>query len=611
MVPSTILPDTDGSTPASSLRLFLALPFIVGTLWAFLLPTSSILTGDFAKPRGWYVDENSLETSNIRVGYKYQALQRTGKDASDSYFLLLCDVLGKDMLEKNNVECTRHGEIIDGTAVFDLVKILPTGNALDPSDEAIALVAPYPPNRDWTSSQLHFSLMQLMRRLASADTSPWLAKTIFLVSPTTKERSLNQVVDAFLESYSGSFSHDGPPGIIEPLPPRTANALIRNILVLDTSPSHDPIQPQHEVRILSQGNLGVLPNMDLVFVAMAVFSRTLTTGGTRRAHTHNTPAILYHPYSREARQWQKIVEEAIEKYCMPKEVEKWATNLCNLVLFCRYLVEGPSAPHALALDRGIDAISIEGRYSTSNEKKTTTFVLDFVHKVEIILRGLSNLHERLHHSTTLYLLPSPTAFVKHEEYLVPNLLLLIPVVLRASFLGLADIRHFDLQVIGWILLLSIGATLGVDTYVAHKEQLQRNAWFCLIYVTCFGVFYDKVIKFPRDYQSALKSAQFIICLMTIYNHIPICFGNVAIAMPSAFLRVPFVSIPTFASLYEGKVGTVSMLTWIVLTGTLLLERISIAAHARFLYFPMHLAICLSCQFGILQHPKRDRRKRHE
>lgn len=510
--------------------------------------------------------------------------------------------MAKDILDKSNVECHLHDSPNGTHPSFELAAVLPTGNTLSPSNEAVALVVPY---GNWATNQFHYSLLVLLRRLASADSAPWLAKTIYLISPTSGEISIHSVVDAFLESYAGSFETSAS-NQIGHLPLSISNAMIRNLLVLDSQPSQDPLQLKHEIQILSQGNLGVLPNMDLVFVTMTVFSRSPSSGNVGRTSNADSPTLLMHPYSKDQRQWEGFIKEMKEAHPVVEKAEKWSISLVNLALFCRNLFQGPYAPHALGLDRGIDSITIQGRYPAGNETKA---VIDYVQKLEITLRGLSNLHERLHHSTTLYLLPSPRTFVKHEEYLVPNLLLLIPLVLRSALLGLSDIRRFDLQVMGWILLITMGATLFLDAFVAQQEEaFQRNAWLATLYALCFGILYEQVLKAPRNQQTALQSAQLIVCLLTIYAHVPICFGNVAISFPSAFFWAPWVALPDFARQCQGKLGTFAMLLWLLLTwipNTPLASILgnSYPPYVRYLYFPIHLALSLSCALGWKQISK--------
>jgi len=484
---------------------------------------------------------------------------------------------------------------------------------MEPSNEAIVLVAPH----SSTSYELHVAFLELVQRLASPHFSPWLAKTILLVSPTTANGSLEATTRAFLEAYAGHYyandehytTKTETEPWIEPLPPFISDAMIRTVLVLDGQPSTDPEQPKHEVRILSQGKLGVLPNMDLVFVSMIVFQRSAESKNARMNHADkSTPTMFMHPYSAEARHWESFVKSFNET--TSSDVEGWAIRLGNLVLFCRNLLIGPYGPHALALSRGIDAVTIQARYLTTNESVVTSFAADYIQKLEILLHGLSNLHERLHHSTTLYLLPDPKTFVKHEEYLVPNLLLLIPAVLRAAFLGLRDIDRFHLPVMGWLSCITLVASAWMDLMVANiQDSTQRDTWWIVTCASCVWFFHRKMAGQalePESNRTALQSAQLVSCLLAIYVHVPICFGHVALSYPSAFFWSPWVSLVSFETLYRNKLRILLGIVFLVVSWppTFLLRMgllgTDCGPYIRFVCFPLHLVLSLSMVLALVR-----------
>jgi glycosylphosphatidylinositol transamidase len=251
-------------------------------------------------------------------------------------------------------------------------------------------------------------------------------------------------------------------------------------------------------------------------------------------------------------------------------------------------------------------------------------VVDYVQKLEITIRALSNLHERLHHSTTLYLLPSAYKFVKHEEYLIPNLLLLVPLVVRAATLALNDIRQFDLRIMGWMLLIALGATLGIDSFVAQQyegelesseQQTKQNTWLAMTYAASLVLFYQKVLRqrskareMQVDTRSALQSAQLVVCLVAIYVHVPITFGHISLAYPSALFWVPCLAFPSFPDGHRSKVFSLVVLIWLVLTWppVALLSQLfsgALPAYVRFVYFPLHILLSLSCILGFSEGGK--------
>jgi glycosylphosphatidylinositol transamidase len=165
--------------------------------------------------------------------------------------------------------------------------------------------------------------------------------------------------------------------------------------------------------------------------------------------------FVVHPHASSSLSWKQWVQAHL-----PASLRKWMAELGDLVLFARTLAVGPYAAHAPALERGIDSLTLQIRYSGRLARPEMEFIKEFFQLLEGIVRALSNLHERLHHSITQYLMPSPFKFVSHSEYLIPNLLMILPLVLRAVSLALWEIESFDLSmlkffVVAWSLALAI------------------------------------------------------------------------------------------------------------------------------------------------------------
>jgi len=103
---------------------------------------------------------------------------------------------------------------------------------------------------------------------------------------------------------------------------------------------------------------------------------------------------------------------------------------------------------------------------------------------------------------------------------------------------------------------------------------------------------------PEDtLQSSLQSVQFAACLLAIYIHVPIAFGHVSLAYPSALLFTPLIAFPSFNSRNDdGKIqGLAStILRWGVFFSTcpfaLLVPRIfpTYTHYVQYGYLPLHL-----------------------
>ena len=125
----------------------------------------------------------------------------------------------------------------------------------------------------------------------------------------------------------------------------------------------------------------------------------------------------------------------LQNMLSPKSISKvkdWLNDLANMFLFMKTMAIGPVGAHSAALDRGIDSVTIQIELSVNSSDDNSNYtMMEIVQYTLYLIRALSNLHERLHHSVTLYLLPTPRTFVSHMEYFLPNILILLPLAIRA------------------------------------------------------------------------------------------------------------------------------------------------------------------------------------
>jgi glycosylphosphatidylinositol transamidase len=617
---------------------FLWLFYLVGVAWHGLHPIASVFTGQ-AHARGWYIDENSLDPSHFRMDTQrhYPTIFRPPK-ASDTPLLPIspCARLTEGT---RNVDC--HTYDANYKFGFDLIRILPASNAVAPVSEAIVLVVPFA--SDWRANAFHNSLLRLMERLSTA---PWLAKTILIVSPTNDTISLEDCVDRFLESYQGSRTRtkgqslpnvsadasaagtstgtcsssnttgtnhlDDDYQLQSSLPSSWTGAMIRQLVVLETHANTTETgegDPMHELRILPAGRRGVLPNMDLVVLVKNVYARCRflqKTQGPRwntQTPRWNTQTVV-HPFSAVAQQWSEWIRATL-----PTVLHKWATDIVQLVLFEYTLAVGPYPAHASALDRGIDSLTVQVHISgNETADKQAAHLSDYVQKTEAVIRGLSNLHERLHHSTSLYIVPTEGKFVKHEEYLVPNLLLLIPLVIRALTLALFDIPRFHLGAVRWAVTVTLVGTVAValiglplvewifTTYPSWAFTDSLLASHKVVAAVFAAILFLRSQWKPVLNANALQSIQFIACLVAVYIHVPIAFGHVSLAFPSAFLWTPLIAFPSFRKPISPTRSFLSVLLFLATAPpVLLVPRIfaGYTPYVKFAYIPLHLLVsCL-------------------
>ena len=483
-------------------QIALVIPYLIGILWTLGHPVVSIITGE-SKCRGWYIDENSLDASYFRSNDKY-ATAGTKHSGRNS----MCQAL-------KGIGCYSHAN------VMEIARIVPSSGAIAPTAESIVLLIPS--SQDWMTSHLHFAMIQLVQRLSKA---VWLAKTILIVAPINEKISMDHTVETFLEAYLGSktIKTNNKNDSLTMLPPQLTSGMIRNVLVVQTQIASAE-DSRNNLNILPQGRRGVLPNMDLVFLAMTVYANADFMNNRRHSTT-----LMMHPYEQQSNQWRNFVSTYF-----PLKMHHWATEVADMALFTATLAMGPYPPHAPVLDRGIDALTLELTLK-NNSQSQGPIVVEFIQQLEHIVHGLSNLQERLHHSLTQYILPSPYKFVSHSEYIIPNILLLIPLLVKVFMLLLMEIDTFDFVTIGktfWAFIIGLGCSLVSPTL----DIYQSNA-------VCF-VAYVATILLRRNgdrkkHKCATQSLQLMSCLVAIYVHVPLVLGHVSLAYPSALIWTPLL-----------------------------------------------------------------------
>lgn len=573
--------------------------YCAGIVWHCLHPMVSVLTGHFDNPRRWYIDENSLDPNGLQLFGSYDLILQTKskelrREHSAKNINSMCDGLSKFNIE---IPCHQHSS-------FEIAKISPYSAAVVPGSEAIVVVVPqFVPftfalakkrgrsdDPDKSRPQLQASLLQFIQRLSTPQTSPWLAKTILIVAARHPElpgtfsdssQRMQQTVSSFLDVYLGGQEFERS-STNQQLPTVFSGALIRNLVVLDlqllerdTRPlpkskeeleSYEPVTG--ELRILPQGRRGVLPNMDMVFAIRSVYERSRMMqaqyplqGTSRKAFKMNH--LVVHPFRKATLGWWKRVKETL-----PEELHEWSGKMLHFLSFEYLMAFGPHPPHAPALDRGIDALTVQGVFLSSNDiddrdvaanRRThklspQEYPLEMIHRLELVVRCLSNLHERLHHSTSLYLLPTPDRFIKHEEYLVPNLLLIIPLLIRAVAIVMDTDKTLQpnvfaaAQAIGLAVLWTLLCSVLIDHGTTHLDlgiPGLQNADLLAAYLVALVTLPSLVPSWSnRKFTSTIntrKTIQLAACIVAACMHVCIAFGHVSLAFPSALIWTPLLA----------------------------------------------------------------------
>lgn len=608
------------------LFVLLALPYLLGVAWHGLHPFASVFTGDFDRPRGLYVDENSAEPNYFRISHtKFksrhelvagpsQSVSRQKQPPLSSLCRAAKAVTTADLfsLDRGNLKCRGINNAID------VLQITPVQGPISVRSEAIVFVLPASEN--WLHSPVHAAFLALLVDLLQPQFT-WLAKTVFVVAPRIRQGQILttfQTVNVFLEAYLGPSSDtDETVQDLVGAPPTlpagiTSSALLRQLIVWDCQQVEQNESTKGlklpTVRLLPQGPRGLLPNMDLVSVVRTALQRSLSSN------------VQYeiHPYQEQ----NHFVKETFDGLCRmltnsPCPAARELSALLDLLWF-QHALRGHdfTAPHSVALERGIDALTIQfvsRPFAVVNDQKTHNAAAKLPSAMEVCLRSLSNLHERLHHSTSLYLLLDIDHFVKHEEYLVPNLLLLIPLIIRAAVLFSVDLQEFDWKAVGLVVERTILATLFISWGLGVIEFIDSHSWWILAnglaarhaVVGLAYLFWTWQLVTKRKPWSvqAKRSVQFIACLWGLYVHVAIAFGHVSLAFPSALLWTPLLAVPFYQEAPEPKtpLGKVRNTTLSVLGAVALLSLVPFVAfvprvlpnytpYVCYAYIPLHLIV---------------------
>lgn len=575
-----------------AIPLLLTIPYLLGLIWTALHPLVSIITGEL-KCRGIYIDENGLDVHRHQV--ESYPLRRTVLSSSrgDIIDTGLCDAIysGRLPISHTSVECIRHAAT--DYITFDVARIMPSmGPMIDLAEAVVIVVGEQQSqcsarNHDnnkqeqkkgfYDSSDLNASMLHMIKKLGNRNDAPWLAKIVYIVSPTTvnvrkgdnvtdtsscRQTNLTTFVDKFVTSYFGDGDPASSKEYVNPLPHEYSFPIMRSLLVISDVVEQEPKQRNTEVRILPQGTGGALPNLDLVFATFYAF-QTYPAGGRfdkSQSVYYGNSVFRAHPFGNELENRVKDIFIRLEgifelEMSSSASLRKYASDLAGWIGFVAGLVIGPVQPHSFALNKGIDALTIEIHIPTTKSSLETFNPDSAIHPhyadlsrcVEHLLRSISNLHERLHHSVAQYTMPSPSKFVSHGEYIYPAILVSLPMVVRAVSLALSDITSFQFSFV-WII---VGTVLCASCVNACTDFATGRSFIGVLMMLVAWVVHRNIPR-PSNEEKKVggfdatsecrKSLRFVTCLAGIYLHVPLLLANYSLGFPSAVLWTPLLAI---------------------------------------------------------------------
>ncbi|GMF40843.1 unnamed protein product [Phytophthora fragariaefolia] len=190
----------------------------------------------------------------------------------------------------------------------------------------------------------------------------------------------------------------------------------------------------NSVGIYTAGMNGQLPNLDLVNTAVRSFRQHQITAILDRSDAESASEHNEKSYVASA---IDLIDKFCEKHA-PEEykqrVRNYLTNLKGMLHFMTSLASGPSGPHANFISYNIDSITLSLTKSmASNDRSLST--REVLRSIEMVVRALSNLEEKLHQSFFLYVLPSTSTFVSVGEYYYTVALAISPAVAHMLYLA--------------------------------------------------------------------------------------------------------------------------------------------------------------------------------
>ena len=214
---------------------------------------------------------------------------------------------------------------------YSLIRIDPSQSPLKPV-EALVIVLPHSSN--WFKSDFHSSMLTFIEHMVE---SPWLAKSILIVSPNEKYSNTNNIDT----STSGMGSHlvnehtsnmAVNPDIVKQfvndfysspsvpyqfsLPIDTKSLIIRQLIAIEIDAS--PRYSGDKFFVLPQGRNGLVPNLDLLSAVRLALLKVF--GGKVQ--------ILMHLY--DLTWWDNLVKSRLPA---DKFHQKWANDFGNMIGF--------------------------------------------------------------------------------------------------------------------------------------------------------------------------------------------------------------------------------------------------------------------------------------
>jgi GPI-anchor transamidase subunit GAA1 len=191
--------------------------------------------------------------------------------------------------------------------------------------------------------------------------------------------------------------------------------------------------------VFTAGINGQLPNLDLVNTVVShtylesvpvVLDRCLTVQQVLEPERGFRRVACDDVLERSRASMLGLVQEYVPEDYRAKARE-YVSNLSGMLRFMKTLATGPSGLHGSFISYNIDAVTVALTQSVDVQHwQGARSITSVLRSLELVVRSLSNLEEKLHQSFFLYVLPNNQDFVSVGEYYYTVVLAISPALLH-------------------------------------------------------------------------------------------------------------------------------------------------------------------------------------
>ena len=457
-----------------TIKLLCIVSYLSGLLYLYYLPLYPQISQNI------YVDENSLLPGNAVTGIKQHIHIRNMKLLQKSYDRhinnnnsntnTITPWLINELQLYHNIGVYEYNDIITYTVLQP--------NLVD-NKHVIVLITPYVSVHTPSphTIQSHVLLTQLLQYLSNVQ---WLSCNVMLITVKQYSDSIDDVIysrdelNNFLHIYRTNTLYTNTSS---PYSSINRYGIIQAALVIDLLNK----QSFDSISIDSFGTYGLLSNLDIVSTSTTVLQQ------------YNLPITVCQP------RVQSILHNTLSSY-IPQST--YFNQIHTGILNCMFTAISPQYTyHSYLVSHNIDALTWTGHtiHQNINPYNHELNVYRLSAATDSWIRSISNTHEKLHHSTWLYLLNDQYHFTTMNKYIYALVFIVISLPLY-SFYSLYKLKSDQDNVLhnGSSVLLvyccSIGIGIIIHNLTVHNIIHITAVWSILLIIASIVItqLYDNI-----------------------------------------------------------------------------------------------------------------------